>query len=423
MSTVIESEAAFERRCLDVRGDGSLLAGLSGQRVKTFRSLAFALGTPQSPPTEQAFAELTKKVFGTGEGDPTVGELSCIRQLHFEASTLVIQTYRDMVSHDSSDGAPLRKLPIPEKRARKESQQARLGGIDMEGELDPSFQLIDACNHQMENAVIYWLPPSKCPKREVEVIAGFKEKPSVLQVENNTVKLGGPSITVECDTSDSLRCQWAWMRRGLAYDQCKMITFSIHQKWIQRLLDSLSHMPPPTYAPVTLTQCIRSDKEMFLLLSQEGLPSFKPGANGKPPLDEAMVRLSLDPRITQFLLPMQKSQVVKQPGKDAAKEPGKDTAARVPDPPRPPRVTTERAKAKAKARGGPRNKPASLAQYDTRTKFGNACWGFNLEDGCQNKTEKDAKSGWLKCSKGFHVCAACHKPGHSVLTCKSPTRE
>ncbi|CAE7912272.1 unnamed protein product, partial [Symbiodinium necroappetens] len=204
MSTVIESEAAFERRCLDVRGDGSLLAGLSGQGVKTFRSLAFALGTPQSPPTEQAFAELTRKVFGTGEGDPTVGELSCIRQLHFEASTLVIQTYRDMVSHDSSDGAPLRKLPIPEKRARKESQQARLGGIDMEGELDPSFQLIDACNHQMENAVIYWLPPSKCPKREVEVIAGFKEKPSVLQVENNTVKLGGPSITVECDTSDSL---------------------------------------------------------------------------------------------------------------------------------------------------------------------------------------------------------------------------
>ena len=91
MSTIIESQAAFERRCLEVRGDGSLNAGLAGQGVKTFRSLAFALGTPQTPSSEAAFTDLAKRVFGS-EGDPTIGELSSIRQLHFEASTLVIQT-------------------------------------------------------------------------------------------------------------------------------------------------------------------------------------------------------------------------------------------------------------------------------------------------------------------------------------------
>ena len=412
MSTIIESEAAFDRRCMEVRGDGSLTAGLSTQGVRTFRSLAFALGTPQTPPTEEAFKGLASKVFATG--DPTVGELSCIRQLHFEASTLVIQTYRDMVSHDSSDGAPMRKLPLPEKRARKEAQQLKLRGIDMNGELDPSYQLIDACNHQMENAVIYWLAPSKCPKREQEIIAGFKEKPSTLQVENNTVKVGGPSVSVECDASDSLRCQWAWMRRGLAYDQCKMLSYHVHQKWIQRLLDCLSQIPPPNFAAVTLTQCIRADKEMFLLMSQEGLLSFKPGASGVPPLDAVMSRLAFDQRITQFLLPMQKSQVVKTaPSKD------KDNSKPPPPPHKVPRVASEKAKAKAKARGGPKNKPSSLAAYDTKTKFGNACWAFNLEDGCANKTEKDPKSGYQRCEKGLHVCAACHKPGHSVINCKA----
>ncbi|CAE7943907.1 unnamed protein product, partial [Symbiodinium necroappetens] len=279
----------------------------------------------------------SRKVYGSDE--PTVGELSSVRQLHFEASTLVIQTYRDMVSHDSTDGAPLRKLPLPEKRARKEAQQARLAGIDMDGELDPAYQLIDACNHQLENAVIYWLAPSKCPKREVEVIAGFKEKPSTLQVENNTVKIGHPGPTVECDTS-----------------------------------------------------------EIFLMMSQEGLLSFKPGASGKPPLDAVMTRLSFDVRVTQFLLPMQKGQVAKAP--NPPKDPTKDDK-QLP-PPKIPRLATEKAKAKAKARGGPKNKPASLAQFDTRTKFGNACWGFNLEDGCSNKTEKDSKSGWMRCEKGFH---------------------
>ena len=335
-----------------------------------------------------------------------------------QVETVNPQTYRDMVSHDSTDGAPLRKLPLPETRARKEAQQARLAGIDMDGELDPAYQLIDACNHQLENAVIYWLAPSKCPKREVEVIAGFKEKPSTLQVENNTVKIGHPGSTVECDTSDSLRCQWAWMRRGLAYDQCRMISYSVHQKWIQRLLDCLSQVPPPGFSGVTLSQCIRADKEIFLMMSQEGLLSFKPGASGKPPLDAVMTRLSFDVRVTQFLLPMQKGQVAKAP--NPPKDPSKDDK-QLP-PPKIPRLATEKAKAKAKARGGPKNKPASLAQFDTRTKFGNACWGFNLEDGCSNKTEKDSKSGWMRCEKGFHVCAACHKPGHSVINCKTVNR-
>ena len=159
-----------------------------------------------------------------------------------------------------------------------------------------------------------------------------------------------------------------------------------------------------------------------LLMSQEGLPSFKPGASGKPPLDDVIARLSFNPRVSQFLLPMQKSQVVKAPT-PPTQNPSKDSLEKPTPPPKVPRIATEKAKAKAKARGGPKNKPASLAQYETRTRFGNACWGFNLEDGCSNKTEKDPKSGWMKCEKGLHVCAACHKPGHSVLTCKSANKE
>ena len=55
----------------------------------------------------------------------------------------------------------------------------------------------------------------------------------------------------------------------------------------------------------------------------------------------------------------------------------------------------------AKARGGPKNKPSSLAAYDTKTKFGNACWAFNLEDGCANKTEKSLSLGIRSVRKGF----------------------
>ena len=87
-----------------------------------------------------------------------------------------------------------------------------------------------------------------------------------------------------------------------------MISHSTHQKWIQKLLDSLSTMPPPGYVPITLAQCIRADKEMFLLMSQENLPSFKPGADGGKPLDSLMARLMYDVRVSQFLLPLPKGQ-------------------------------------------------------------------------------------------------------------------
>ena len=410
MATIIESEAAFEKRCMELKSDGSLLAGLTGQGVKTFRSLAFALGTPQTPPTEAAYEALTNKVYGTSS--PSLGDLSSVRQMHFEATTLVVQTYKELVTQESSEST-LRKLPLPEKRARRESQVKRLAGLSLEGELDPAFQLIDACNHQMETSIIYWLAPSKCPKRESEVIAGFKEKPSTLQVEQNVVKLQHAPQNLECDASDSLKCQWAWQRRGLAYDQCGMITHSVHQRWIQKLLDSLSTMPPPGYAPITLAQCIRADKEMFLLMSQENLPSFKPGGTGEKPLDALMARLMYDVRVSQFLLPLPKGQT--HPGALAAGSEAKGGLRRGNRASAP----SGKSKAKAKARGGPKNKPASLAGFDTRSKFGNLCWRFNLEDGCSNQTEKDPKCGFQKCPKGLHLCANCHKPGHSVLTCRA----
>ena len=168
-----------------------------------------------------------------------------------------MQTYKELASQESADSA-MRKLPLPEKRARRESQVKRLAGVSIEGELDPSFQLIDTCNHQMETSTIFWLASSKCAKRETEVIAGFCDKPTTLQVEQNAIKLGHSPQPLECDTSDSLKCQWAWMRRGLAYDQCNMISYGAHQKWVQRLLDSLSTAPPTgvqPYQPYAVHSC------------------------------------------------------------------------------------------------------------------------------------------------------------------------
>ena len=58
--------------------------------------------------------------------------------------------------------------------------------------------------------------------------------------------------------------QWALQRRGLAFDQCKLISNDIHDKWVQALLMQLTRESPSGYARVTMEQLLRADKELLL---------------------------------------------------------------------------------------------------------------------------------------------------------------
>ena len=256
-------------------------------------------------------------------------------------------------------------------------------GLDITGELEPSHQLLDLMNHQYETGVLVWVPPSRCSKRESQILTGFKQH--TLKVEESIIKLGHVQAHVECDVSDSLRVQWALMRRGLAMDQCKLVTWTCQQKWVQRLMDSLSQVPPPGYMAIAVGQCVRADKEFFLLLAREATQVDRVGAS---PL---------------FLLPFPKRQASSSAAK--TETPDRETVS--------PKV-----KAKTKAKAKRRNRltkavPEELKAFRTRTDKGECiCWNFNMQVGCSN-----GKNG--KCNKGLRVCTYCHKPGHSVVNCRS----
>ena len=48
---------------------------------------------------------------------------------------------------------------------------------------------------------------------------------------------------------------------------------------------------------------------------------------------------------------------------------------------------------------------------------GPICWGYNLKTGCAKETS--IQNGGQRCMRGFHVCANCHKLGHSVVSCRA----
>ena len=169
-----------------------------------------------------------------------------MRRLHFEASIMIVAHLRSQVSQESSQ-AGIRKLPVAEKIARLERQKARLSGVSVTGELQPSHALIDLVASMCDTNSVIRVAPSKCSKREKEVQQLTKEKAPVVMVEQHMPKFSGSDMEVGADTSTELHWQWAMQRRGVAFDHCGLIRWDTHQKRLQQLLGLVSREPPDGY--------------------------------------------------------------------------------------------------------------------------------------------------------------------------------
>jgi hypothetical protein len=401
---LVDSEAAFEQRLGEVIQDAAVRVAIQNQGIRSFSTLAFSCGTPQSPPNDEVFRAFADNVLPAGYNMAT---FSSFRRLHFEAATLVVAQLKQKVTGDGDEGK--QKLPIVEKQARLADQRRRLSGLDIEGKLQPSYALIDAVNAMIETSSVLWVAPSKATSRDQEVQHGGKNLPSVVQLEQQTLKLSSPTPNFEADCSSGIQLQWCLQRRALALDQVRLSSWECQNKRINQLLSILNTPPPPGHARITLEQVIKADKQMWTELAKAftGTVVAASGAVA-PPFDEHIARLRNDPRVTMYLLPLpsfaKETRNVQTPNASTS------TAAPKAAPKGQPK---KKFKATKKAE---RNKPDALSGMETVTKDGhNVCWSFNLESGCQAPLVSGSKVP--KCAKGLHVCAFCHKPNHSQLVC------
>ena len=174
-------------------------------------------------------------------------------------------------------------------------------------------------------------------------------------------------------------------------DQCRLLDWAYHEDWVQWFLQSITKGGPPGFGTIKLEKIVRADKKLWTLLAQRQTKSLRP-SNDVPVLHESFKKLTTDPRVTLFVLPLpSSSRLVAAP--EATPAP-KNTAA-------------------------PENnlQQEAVKKYTCvlRVKVSNICWSFNMSAGCSNSTSRTP----AKCMRDFHVCAHCHKLGHSVTTCRS----
>ena len=264
---LVDSHAAFALHCDKIDGSGWLKRTMNRNNLKTFSDLGFACGTPQAPAAQTEFDQFCNNP--NNGVDMTISEAARVRRLHFESCTLIVAHTKQQVSLDSSaEGS--RKLPAAEKQARLLQQQERLNGLNIVGELQPSYALVDLVASMIETNAVIWVSPAKCSKRETEIQhSATKEKTSVVAIEQHTLKVTAAEDVVKVDHSTELQLQWALQRRGIAFDQCRLIDWDVHQKWVQYLLGLLTKSVPDGYSKIRMDQLLKADRELFLVMAQD----------------------------------------------------------------------------------------------------------------------------------------------------------
>ena len=128
----------------------------------------------------------------------------------------------------------------------------------------------------------------------------------MITLERGALKQTVISNLQDVDTNTELKLYFALQRRHLAFDLVNLLSWSVCQKWLDKLMSTLVSDAPSNFSAITLTQVMRADREIFSILASEHKGSLKAAAGGRPPLEEPFERLMHDPRINVDLIAMPK---------------------------------------------------------------------------------------------------------------------
>ena len=225
------------------------------------------------------------------------------------------------------------------------------------------------------------------------------------------------SNNVEADLSTDLKIKLAWTRRSLAYDQARLITFAVLDKWTNKLFARMYEDPPQNFRRVSMQQCLSADQKLWVKLSEACRASILPvlvAGVERRPLDAAIALWSDHADVAYLLQPLPLS------GSNRNDDKG---------------TSSGKQKSRVKAKSAPYGKQNSKGKGNSgskgKGKGQKGKGGLSIPKGCCSKTQ-DGKNicfafndkGCSKCAagqeceKGWHLCGyrGCHKD-HSMSVC------
>ena len=237
---------------------------LTGGNLNTLGKLAFSIGQPGQPLNTDEFDRYALNLFGAMM---TQADGAILKRLIFEGHTLVLGQLRELVTDPNA--AASRKLPAIEREHRLGELKRRLNGVIFERQMEPSHELLEAMMQQKESNQLCYISLERCTSREWEITMGKNKKQISIDSEKMVVK--ERSEIPDQFYSSELQAFEALRRRGLAMTFADMVSWEVHEKYIQQLTSHLRNDPPPGYTRPTLPQLLKADRQVFLHMIRAGV--------------------------------------------------------------------------------------------------------------------------------------------------------
>ena len=199
-----------------------------------------------------------------------------------------------------------------------------------------------------------------------------KRRTGIITVDGTgSVKIKDKDIKIEADLSNDMLLRLCMMRRGLAMDQCNILEYSLHDSWIEKVLDCRLESPLDGYQRITLQQIVNADKKLFLKLAELTRAGIQLTSKGRP-LDLVFKEAMNHPDVLHLLQPMP---IAKGSGSQPSQPAGGNQPSNRPGP----YTKPSKGKGKNKSQGSLTIKmPQGLEGGVPGTRNGNAiCFDYN----------------------------------------------
>ena len=396
MTSFIDSASVFKQRANEVGMSEAHSDRVVASGFGTLAKFAFSCNYSPGQADEAPLLAAVTAIIGAA---PTGAEMGVFRRLFFEAYTLAANDLKSRLDRPE-DAAP-RRIAAPERAFRYEAQVRRLNGLKLEDELECSDSLIDlACQMFDDNRLVY-IPWEQCTRKSQE-IAGIKKDVSMKFDSSGVVRVVEGAPPTQALLATELQIRYALQRRGLALDQASLMTFNIHEQWVDKLLFHRSMIQPSAYTQISIGQLYSADQALFVKLCRVTRSGIIPRPDLTRPLDDALLATINDPLIMHLLTPFQNnkrpSDVLDQ-GLERGGGKGSGKGAKGQKGAKGEKGAKSGRKGKGKAKG--KGKKASVDGNGDRI-----CWPFNHGQ-CTATVSNNAR-GTQGCERGVHVCA---RPG------------
>ena len=261
--------------------------------------------------------------------------------------------------------------------------------------MEPSHQLIDFFSQQWEAKQLEYVSPEKCTRREWEIMRGKSKKQLSLDNEKLLIE-GEKSVPDQPVTSSELLILESMRRRGVAMACVDIVSWEIHEGYLQKLFSHLRADPPENFMQVTIQQVMRADRQVFMYLIKEDV-SLRRLPDKTLQMDTMIMEALRSYEVSFHLVPLPKAAapIVKAP-KDGAWNSDPDHWTP---------IVAPYHKGKGKGKKGKGKKPINvlpkalqhkdnLSQDDHGRRL---CFNFNL-----GKCDQAAHGA--QCRNGFHLC-------------------